>query len=72
MFVFGLSVFFLEKQILTIAKIFFFMHATEERKWFWKNLKIHQFFVLCVPREREREREREERDEHLYLRIAFL
>ena len=31
--------------------------------WFWKNLKIHQFFVLCVPREREREREREKKRE---------
>ena len=37
--------------------------------WFWKNLKIHQFFVLYVPREREREREK--RDEYLYL-SAFL
>ena len=35
--------------------------------WFWKNLKIHQFFVLYVPREREREK----RDEYLYL-SAFL
>ena len=26
--------------------------------WFWKNLKIHQFFVLYVPREREREERR--------------
>ena len=29
----------------------------------WKNLKIHQFFVLYVPREREREK----REEYLYL-----
>jgi len=29
-------------------------------------------FLYSAYQEREREREREERDEHLYLRIAFL
>ncbi len=37
--------------------------------WFWKNLKIHQFFVLYVPREREREREREERRAFIFKRF---
>ena len=37
-----------------------------------KPQKFISFLYSAYQREREREREREERDEHLYLRIAFL
>jgi len=64
-----------------IAKFFFSLQTTMSQtisdvandigNGFGKTSKFISFLYSAY-QEREREREREERDEHLYLRIAFL